>query len=98
MNSDICTELYEELVLHLIDALLGIEYERFVFFQVGGDIAFGVGKRLAAHVVCWYTVQVRIADLDIVARGLVEAHFEIADTSAFALPLLHLGDPLASIL
>src|SRR5712691_8619244 len=98
MNRDICTKLYEELVFHLIDALLGIEYERFVFFQVRGDIAFSVRKRLAAYVVCWYTVEVGIADLDIVARGFVEAYLEITDTSTLALPLLHLGDPLASIL
>src|SRR5579859_5213749 len=98
MNRDICTKLYEELVLHLIDALLGIEYERFVFFQVGGNIAFSVCKRLAPYVICWYTVEVGIADLDIVARGLVETYLEIADTGTFALPLLHLGDPLASIL
>src|SRR2546430_4388652 len=98
MNRDICTELYEELVLHLIDALLGIEYERFVFFQVGGDIALSVGKRLAAYVVCWYTVQVGIGNFDIVARGLVEAHLEIADSSTFALTLLQLGNPLAPIL
>src|SRR5438445_12713191 len=63
MNRDICTKLYEELILHLIDALLGIEYDRFVFFQVGCEIAFGVGQRLAAHVVCWYPVQIVIAYL-----------------------------------
>src|SRR5712691_3084517 len=98
VNSDVGTQLHEKLVLHLIDTILGIEHQSFVFFEIGHDIAFAVGERLAAGVLGRDAIDMRVGDFDEVAIGPVVTNFERIDAGAFALALLQVGDPLATIL
>jgi hypothetical protein len=42
VNGDVGAQLDEKLVLHLVDAILCVENERLVLFQVGRDVALAV--------------------------------------------------------
>ena len=71
MDSDIGSQLREQFAFQFTNALLGVEDERLVFFQVGRDVAFAVGKRLFANIVLGHTVEIGVGDLDIVAGALL---------------------------
>ena len=93
MNGDICPQLHEKLVLHLIDAVLRVENQGFVFLEIGCDVAFAVCERLAAHVIFRDAVQLGVRDFDIIAGGFVIADLERIDAAASAFALFHLGNP-----
>ena len=58
------------------DPLLGAEDFGFVLLQVGRDVAFRSGERLAPLVIGRDAVAMRVCDLDVVAEDFVESDLQ----------------------
>ena len=56
----------------------------FQLFQFGRDVAFTRRQRLLAGKSIRYGVRVRAADLDVIAKHLVEADFQLRDAGFLA--------------
>ena len=87
-------EVVQDLELASRDPLLGAEHDRFLFLQLGGDVALATGQCLLAGVLIRQAHRVGVADLDVVTEDLVESDLERADACPPTLRRLELCDPL----
>ncbi|OQB00694.1 MAG: hypothetical protein BWY25_01691 [Chloroflexi bacterium ADurb.Bin222] len=91
------TELAEQPRLQLVDALLGIEHQAFVFFELRRDVALRVDQRLFADVIRRHGPGIGVRDLDVVAKDLIVAHLQGLDARARAFLALQGSDPLTGV-
>jgi len=83
--------------LDLADAIISVEYQRFILFQLWGDVALGVDQGLLADVFLRRQGYISMSDLDIVAKDLVVADLERLDSCALAFNVLQVGNPIACV-
>ena len=88
LHSHLVPHLAKQLVFQGGELFPGREHLAFQLFQLGGDEPLAAGEGLAAGVILGGLVGVGFADLDIVAKDLVVAHFQLGDAGALPLPLL----------
>src|SRR5258708_26197961 len=89
-------KLAQDLELPRGDSLLGGEHDRFLFLQLGCQVALGARQSLLSHVVTWKRYRIGVADLDVVTEDLVEADLQRADSRPASLRRFETADPLAS--
>ena len=87
------THLTKEPRLDLLHALLGVEDQGLVFFELRDDESLGVDQGLFADVGVGDSVEVGLSDLDVVAKDLVETNLEVSNPGVFAFLLFQTGDP-----
>ena len=87
-------KLFEQLDLPLQDTLIGTQNLFFVLLERWRDEPLASGYGLFAMVVRWNGVQIRLRDLDVVAKYPVVTNFQRIDARAPALMLLELGNHL----
>ncbi len=97
MPADLLTHLPEQTCLKLQDALFRIEDPGFVLLQFGRDKPLRIDQRLFAVIVLRHSAQVRLGNLDVVAKHLVKADLERFDAGPFAFAALQAGNPLPGI-
>ncbi len=76
-RGDLLHHLAVDPLLEVGDPLLGIQDQRLVLLQLGGDVPLGVDQRLLADIVGRSALGVGLADLQIVAKDLVVAHLQV---------------------
>ncbi len=84
----------EQGIFQVARFFVGREHVLFVLFQFRGDVAFGVFDRLFANVVGRNLRAVRMRNLQIVAKNLIESDLEVGNARSLALGGLIAGDPL----
>ena len=79
------------------NAIFGIEYQRFVLFEFGRYVAFGVDQRLLADIVFGYAVGIGARNFDVIAEYFVVADFKLVDAGALTFARFKLADPFAGV-
>ena len=97
-HADLLAKLSEQAAFDFQDAVFGVEDERFVFFQFGGDVSFGVGQGLFADVILGGQVAVGAGDFNVVAKDFVVTNFQRLEPGPFALYSFEVGDPVPRML
>ena len=77
-----CDEVGEELGFEPGDAVVGVKYALFLLLELGGDVALGVDEGLLADPVRGDAVFVGVADLEVVAKDVVEVELERGDSTS----------------
>ena len=77
-----CDEVGEELGFESGDALVGVKDALFLLLELGGDVALGVDEGLLTDPVRGDAVFVRVADLEVVAKDVVEVELERGDSAS----------------
>ena len=75
-------EVGEELGFEPGDALVGVKDALFLLLELGGDVALGVDQGLLADPVRGDAVFVGVADLEVVAKDVVEVELERGDSAS----------------
>jgi len=71
-----------------VDLRLSVEYKRFVLLQLRRDEAFGIDQSLLANVLFRSLIRTAPANLDVITKDLIKAHFERFDAGTLAFFLL----------
>ena len=82
----------EYLVLESGQAFLRTEHGALELFQLLGDIALAVCKRLLTNIVLRNRLRIGAADLNIIAEHAVVADFQLADTGTLTFRLFDFGN------
>ena len=64
-----------------------------MFFERGGDVAFGIGERLFANPIGGHFRNMGFGHLKKVPKNIVVPHFQVGDARFFPLGFFKLGNP-----
>ena len=92
LGGNLVTHRDKHLILESGQAFLRTEHGALELFQLLGDIALAVRKRLLTNVVLRNRLRIGAADLNIIAEHTVVANFQLADTGTLAFRLLDFGN------
>ena len=95
---EIFADLLKDAVLHRRELIGRAEDGRLQLFQLFGDVAFAVGKRLLAYVGLGHKVDLRLCDLEIVAEYTVVADPHVFDAGLLFFARLDLLDIAGTVL
>ena len=92
LGGNLVTHRGKHLILESGQAFLRTEHGALELFQLLGDIALAVRKRLLTNVVLRNRLRIGAADLDIIAEHAVVADFQLANAGTLAFRLLDFGN------
>ena len=92
------THIDKKLPFDLQDAFVGRQDLPLIFFQLGRSKPLGIHQRLFALVVRGSQMQIRLRNLNVVAKDLIEANLQRANIGSFAFALFHRRDDLFAVL
>ena len=81
-SGNLIPHLDKNIIFQRRQPFLRAEHRAFKLFEFLRDIAFTVCKCLLADVILRHSIQVRLADLDIIAEHTIIADLELADPRA----------------
>ena len=92
------THIDKKLPFDLQDAFVRSQDFPLIFFQLGGCKPLGVNQCLFPLVVRGSQMQIRLRNLNVVAKDLIEANLQRANIGSFAFALFHRRDDLFAVL